>query len=200
MGPFSHVRYHFMSGMPAGETARIRDDDGHVLLHYRGFASAIGVVAALALSVLFSLVIAMLVPPLSVTLFNDSAPMLTISQISRMSVPSVLHAVVTPDGRTLALIRRGFLSRLGRNRWVVQRPGDRVTIADAIEESLGRAFVRKLLGKFNRRYEANMLIRRHGRTIGVIFRRPAAGGSIDTLDLSRDREEVLDRRIAVALA
>lgn len=218
-----------MSGIPSGETARIRDDDGHVLLSYRGFASAIGVVAALvagivllagiaaclflalekhpatsvaafALSVVFSIVIAMLVPPLSVTLFNDSSPMLTISQISRLNVPAVTYAVVTPEGKTLAHIRKRFFSRLARNRWVAYRPSDHETLVEAVEESFGRALLRKFFGKFHRDFEANMHLRRYGRIVGEIVRRPAGDGSIDTLDLSRDREETVDRRVAVALA
>jgi hypothetical protein len=119
---FSKSRFHFMTGIPAGETARIRDDEGNVLFTYRSFASVIGTVAALvasivvvagiaatlflatehnfftaiaalALSGFFALVIVALVPAVNVTLFNDASPALTIAQNSRrMAAPSARFA------------------------------------------------------------------------------------------------------------
>ena len=44
-------RFQFMSGIPAGETAYIRGDDGNALMSYRSFASIVGVIAALMSSV-----------------------------------------------------------------------------------------------------------------------------------------------------
>src|SRR5205823_7665974 len=46
IGPFTRTRFHFMSGMPAGETVNVRDDAGQIVLHYRSFASVTAVVAA----------------------------------------------------------------------------------------------------------------------------------------------------------
>ena len=85
--------------MPAGETVRIRDDEGNALFTYRSFASVIGIVAALmssivvvagiaatlfllaehsaltaiaalVLSLFFAMVIVSLVPPINVTLLD----------------------------------------------------------------------------------------------------------------------------------
>ena len=56
---------------------------------------------------------------------------------------------------------------------------------------------RKVLGKFNRRYETNFLIESGGIDIGRIIRRPDAHGDVDVLELTND---ALDRRVAVALA
>ena len=208
-----------MPGMPAGETVRIRDDEGNVLFTYRSFASVIGIVAAfvasivtvagiaatlfllaehnvatalaaLVLSLFFALVIVALVPPINVTLFNDSSPALTITQKSRSSFPSVTFAVVTPDGSQVGILRKSIFSRLGRNRWSINGGGY------AIEESLTRALLRKLGGKFSRRYEANIVVYTPYE-VARIIRRPDAHGDVNVLEVTATNA---DRRILVALA
>ncbi|HEY2828989.1 MAG TPA: hypothetical protein VGJ88_02655 [Thermoanaerobaculia bacterium] len=198
---------------------RIRDDEGNALFTYRSFASVIGIVAtliasivmvagiaatlfllteqnvltgiaALVLSTFFAMVIVALVPPINVTLFNESSPALTIAQKSRSSFPSVTFAVVTADGASLGVLRKSFLSRLGRNRWEIVGAGF------AIEESLSRALLRKLAGKFSHRYEANMLVYAP-REVARIVRRPDAHGDVGVLEVTGD---TVDRRLLVALA
>lgn len=208
-----------MTGLPAGETVRVRDDEGNVLLTYRSFASVIGIVAslvasivlfagvaatlfliaersvftaiaALVLSVFFALVIVILIPATTVTLFNDTSPALTIAQKSRSSFPSVTFAVFTPDGELLALLHKSIFSRLGRNRWTIEGHGY------AEEESLSRAILRKIAGKFNRLYESNVIVYAQGE-VARIIRRPDAHGDADVLEIVRD---TIDRRVIVALA
>ena len=205
--------------MPAGETVRIRDDEGNTLFTYRSFASVIGIVAALVasivviagvaatlfllaehngatalvalgLSLFFALVIVALVPPVNVTLFNDSSPALTIAQKSRSSFPSVTFAVVTPDGSPVGVLRKSIFSRLGRNRWRIDTGGY------AVEESLSRALLRKIAGKFSRRYEANMVVYAPYE-VARIIRRPDAHGDVDVLEITGNGA---DRRMLVALA
>lgn len=209
-----------MTGLPAGETARVRDDDGTVLLTYRSFASAVGTVAALvagvvivagiagtlflvaegrplaaiatiALSVLFTGLVVMLVPSTSVTLYDGSHPALTLSQRSRFKFPSAIHAVATPDGRTLAYIHKSAFSRLGRNRWTIINPTDGRETGSAVEDSLGGAIVRKILGKFNRRFQTDLRLEFNAQPAGWIRRRSA-----DMLDLSG----AMDPRVGVGLA
>ena len=135
-----------MTGIAAGETVRIRDDEGNVLFTYRSFASVIGIVAALVASIV-------VMAGIAATLFlcdgaqrrdgNRGAgaerllrardrdaraadqrdavqrllPALTIAQKSRSNVPSVTFTVVTPDGAAVGTFRKSIFSRLGRNRW-----------------------------------------------------------------------------------
>jgi hypothetical protein len=218
-----------MSGIPAGESVRIRDDDGNVLLGYRSFASVVGVVAALVsgvvliaglaavgfllaegrvapailalmLSAGFAVVIAMLVPAISVTIYEDTTPMITIAQESNLAFPSVTHAVFGREGRTIARFRKSVFARLGRNRWqILSGDGDRA-LGYAAEESLLRALMRKLGGKFDSSFESNVRIHYLGKDTGWIVRRPDATGVADLLDLSDDAARVLDRRVAIALA
>lgn len=205
-----------MSGLRAGETALVRDDGGNVVLTYRSFASVVGIVAALvsgivfvagaaatlfllaegaplralavlALTIAFSVSIALLMPRAHVTLYDSAGqPALTIEQ--RSAFPSASYVVGTPDNKELAILRHHFLARLGRNRWRVGAD------SDAVEESLSRAFTRKLLGKFSRRFEANIRIRRYGAPAGTIIRR---GANKDALELVAG---TIDPRIALALA
>jgi hypothetical protein len=226
--PFEKLRYRFATGVPAGEIVRITDDDGKALFNYRSFAGVVGIVAALVsgiiaaaglaatafllieshplaalgalvLSFAFAVAVPMLVPPLSVTLFDDARPMLTITQRSRFNIPSVLFAVVTPDGHLLGYLRKSFLSRIGRNQWTLLDDRHH-PIGRAIEESLSQALLRKMAGKFSRRYEANVRLRAYDREAGWILRRPDAHNAVDVLDVNADSNRILDRRISLALA
>lgn len=206
--------------------ARIRDENGQSSLSYRSFASVVGIVAALTaaivliagfaataflfaehrpgaalvallLSIAFALLIAMLVPPSSVTLYDGQAPALTIAQDSRASFPVISFTIVTPDGIRLARIRRSFLSRVGRNRWHILDPTGR-WLGEGVEESLGRAWVRKFLAKFNRRCDADIRLVVGGAAAGNVIRRDVGQGEFDVLELPANSP--LDRRVAVALA
>ncbi|HVS33589.1 MAG TPA: hypothetical protein VMS98_19300 [Thermoanaerobaculia bacterium] len=226
METFSGDRFTFSPGIRAGDVVSIRDGDGNVRITYRSFAGIVGIVAALVaaivltagaaatlfliadgrngpaavaaiLSVAFSVVIAGLVPPVRVTLYEASIPVLAIAQQSRFSIPFVTYAVTTPDGNTVGTLRTGILSRLGRNRWRIAGP-EQYPVANAIEESFGRAFVRKLLGKFNRQYQSNLVILQDDVEAGLIVRRPDEEDNYDFLEMSPGAS--LDRRVAVALA
>jgi hypothetical protein len=151
--------------------------------------------AAGILSVGFAALIAMLVPRARVTLYDGVRPVLTIVQRA-VAMPVATYVVRTSEHETIAVLRRSILARLGRNRW-------RISLANhgrawAIEESFSRALLRKVLGKFNRRHEANVRIFDDAGAAGVIVRRPDQTGEADYLDLPANG--TLDRRVAVALA
>lgn len=216
--PFSETTFHFTTGLRAGEVAAIRGEEGQVLLSYRSFASVTGIVAALVsaivalagiaavlfllsegapframlallLTAVFATGIAWLVPRVHVTLYDEHHPALTISQLGARA-----YAVSTPNGATLAELRRSPFSRIGRHRWTVIQDGRH--LGESLEESLLGALRRKLLGKFSRRFETNVRIIYGGLPVGRIVRRPD-NGRTDVLELTSD---ALDRRIAVALA
>jgi hypothetical protein len=216
-----------MTGVPANEAVSVRDDAGNVLLQYRSFASVTAVVAAvmaaivivsgiaaaiflytedrvvpagiaLLLAAAFAVMIAMLVPPTNATLYDGMQPVLTIAQQSSISIPVVTFLVTTSDGKPLARLRKNVFSRLGRNRWSILPPNDEHPVGAAAEESLSRAIVRKMFGKFSPRYESNVVIRYLDQTAATIVRRPDALGQRDVLDV--DPESTLDRRVAVAIA
>jgi hypothetical protein len=222
--PFASPRFRFASGLPAGEVARIRDDDNAILLTYRSFSSPVPVVATLVafivvvagvlaaivllaerhplsgigslmLSAFFSLGIVMLIPPINVKLYEASSLALAIVQRSRSTFPTVTYGVATPDGVTLALLQKSMFSRMGRNRWSITSAGG-VEIARAVEESLARAFIRKLGGKFNRAFEADVVVLVPGGEAARIVRR-GSGSEVDVLHV---KSSAIDPRVAVALA
>ncbi|HUP49634.1 MAG TPA: hypothetical protein VNA04_12685 [Thermoanaerobaculia bacterium] len=213
--------------MRHGETASIRDREGRVVFTYRGFASIVGIVAALVLTVvlltglasalflnaedrpgaamaaavlafLFGFVIAALIPRTRVTLYHESEPALRIVQTSRFSLPAATWFVRTADGTTLAHLRKSAVSRLGMNRWSISVPPGQSGVAWAAEESFGRALVRKVLGKFRPRFEANMRVIHHGVPAAVIVRRPDSAGEADYLEVTPGSD--LDPRVTLALA
>ncbi len=217
LSAFASTQYRFATGLRAGETAHVRGANDEVLLTYRSFATIVGVVAAflagivaaagaagvvllayqgaplraaiaLVLTVAFAILIAMLVPRTNVTLYEENRPALTISQ--RAVFPSATYIVAAPNGASLAELRKSFLSRLGRNRWTITHEGR--YLGEAREESFSGAILRKLFGKFSRRFETNVPIIYGGMEVGRIVRRPT-----DVLELASD---ALDRRVAVALA
>lgn len=185
-----------------------------MLLSYRAFASVIGIIAtlvaaivfvaglagtvflfnegsplralfALALTLVFSIVITRLVPRVTVTLYDDGTPALTIAQRA-----SATYVVAAPNGTILGQLRKSPFSFIGRTRWTITHDGR--VLAEAIEESFGRAILRKLYGKFSRRFESNLFLRLPGIEMGRIVRREG-----DELELTG---VAFDRRLAVALA
>jgi hypothetical protein len=224
---FSTNRYRFEPGVRTGETAHIRNGDGQVIFTYRGFATVVPIVAALVagivlvagaaaaifllvegrpfsavasavLAVVFSAVIAALVPRMQITIADGEKTSLVIEQESRVAFPRTRFAVKTADGVTIARLRRNLFSRFARNRWSIDSPASERASAYAIEESFWRAIVRKFVGKFDRTREANIRIYHQGVASAVIVRRPDASAEADYLDLAQNA--TLDRRVAVALA
>jgi hypothetical protein len=224
---FASTRFRFESGVRSGETAHVRNVENHVVLTYRGFASIVSIVAALVaaivivtgvaatlfligehrigaaitafvLSVVFSALIAALVPRARVTLYSGAAPALTIIQQSPVAFPRTKYIVQDAGGSTIALLRKSVISRLGRNTWLIDSPPDQRGAGFAVEESLWRAIVRKFIGKFDRKREANVRLYHQGIASGLIVRRPDATGEADYLDLAANG--TMDRRVAVALA
>lgn len=195
------------------------------MLTYRSFASVVGIVAALVagivlaagtaasaflafekhplsaigalmLSLAFALVIAILVPSTSVTLFNGHSPALTIVQTSRVNFPHATFVVRDAAGAAVAILRKNAFARLGRNAWHVFDAKD-YPIGEAAEESFGRAIVRKFAGKFSRQYETDVIVRTHEKTAARIIRRAHEGTPVDLLEIE---ENAIDPRIAIALA
>ena len=217
--PFDRARFLVPIAARAGEPAYIRGDDGTTLFGYRGFASVVGIVAAVTsaivlvagvasmiilaldarplpavfaalLTAAFSVVIAMLVPSTRLTIYEAATPAFGIVQQSSLSFPSVTFAVVGPDGRTIARLGNSVLSRLGRRRWrILAADADRL-LGDAIEESFAAAILRKI------GFKSNYRIRYQGSEVGRITRE----GSDGLLDLTPDSARTLDRRIALAVA
>ena len=154
--------------------------------------------SSLFLTLAFAAMIAMLVPRVRVTLYDTtSKPAIKIVEHGRMPFAPARFSVRSSEGQTLGTLRRSAFSRLLSHRWTIAVPPE-VTSGYAAEESLRRAFGRKFLGKFQRKFQTNIRLVHQGTEAGLIVRRPDERGEADLLQLEPASQ--LDRRVAVALA
>jgi uncharacterized protein YxjI len=102
-------------------------------------------------------------------------------------------------GRTLALLRKNYLSNVVRRRWYVNAP-DGTTQYMAMEDSIILALLRRLLGPLFGLLRTNFIIVR-GDSDDVVgeFNRKFTILDRYVLDLKADRNRLLDRRVALAL-
>jgi uncharacterized protein YxjI len=106
------------------------------------------------------------------------------------------YTVAEPQGRVLAHFKKNPLTTLYRTKWVCDAPDGRC-LAVAIEDSLLSALIRRYVIRLT---PMNFVFRR-GDTEQVIGRFNREFTLLDryVLDVSQDRAETLDRRVAVAL-
>jgi hypothetical protein len=156
--------------------------------------------SAIALTLAFVLLVLLLVPKRHAVVCNDSAltaAALFLWQENRLPVPSLRFSLRTPDNQPIAIFSKSPLSNIGRRRWdIIDRYGA-ARLGYAIEDSIARALIRKVVGRFFRALETNFRVAFGGRVLAVLERRDAR---CDVLDLAEDPTFVLDRRIALGLA
>jgi len=147
----------------------------------------------------FELIIPLLVPPTDVVFFTDkalTARALEIVQVGRPFLPVDRFSVRNAEGNELGQVERRALSRLTTHRWLIFDHDGRLR-AVALEESTGRAMIRKLTGKFRPDLDSDLLLTIDGEAGGRLIRR--ANGERGTLQLTRaDRR--IDERLLVATA
>lgn len=155
---------------------------------------------ALVLTLAFVVLVLLLVPKRHAVVCNDAAltaAALLLWQESRLPMPSLRFSLRTPDNQPIAIFAKSPLSNLGRRRWdIIDRYGA-ARLGYAIEDSMARALIRKVVGRFFRALETNFRVAFGGRVLAVLERR---GKRCDVLDLAEDPTFVLDRRVAIGLA
>jgi hypothetical protein len=155
---------------------------------------------ALVLTFAFVVLVLLLVPKRHAVVCNDAAltaAALFLWQESRLPVPALRFSLRTPDNQPIAIFAKSPLSNLGRRRWnIIDRYGA-AQLGYAIEDSIARALIRKVVGRFFRALETNFRVAFGGRVLAVLERR---GAQCDVLNLAEDPTFVLDRRIAIGLA
>jgi len=111
------------------------------------------------------------------------------------------YTVTDPDGKVLALFRKNNLYNFFRRRWYLYFPnGDDMAMAleDSLVMSLLRRFIGGLVGAMLLR--TNFIITKiDGETVVGEFIRKFTLLDRYILDMSRDRHDYVDRRVAVAL-
>lgn len=151
----------------------------------------------------FVLVILLLVPRRRhIYLYDDpdlSSVNLMLWQETRFTFPVLRFSVRAADGRMISSFSRNFLSIFGRHRWAIGDALGTSTLGCAVEDSLGKALLRKFLGSFFGLFKTNFHILIGDEKVGVIDRR-TSGLDRYFLDLTPDASYGFDRRTALALA
>jgi uncharacterized protein YxjI len=174
------------SVMPAGNAQGIVG----IVAGLGGLAACL--VAAIALS-----------PKRHVNFYRDdtkSRPMLTVLQDKKAQLITATYTVLDVNSKPIARLQKNYLYNIFRKRWyIVEAESDRV-IALALEDSLILSMLRRLIGPMLGLLRTNFIITEgeSDRVIGE-FNRKFTLLDRYVLDMTPDRGQHLDRRVAVAL-
>ncbi|HVR43480.1 MAG TPA: FHA domain-containing protein [Thermoanaerobaculia bacterium] len=156
------------------------------------------VLATIGLTIAFAALILNLVPRKEIFFCRDeemSQVALVLRQEHRIPIPSSEYRAVDPAGRVLATFRKNHWSNLGRRRWWILSDGE-MAVGWAEEDSLPRAMARKVASHAIRAFRSNYRFIFEGKFVGRIERREGR----DLLDLAKDPDRHLDRRVAIPLS
>jgi uncharacterized protein YxjI len=155
-------------------------------------AIAATVVVAIALS-----------PKRHVTFYRDeskSQALLKVLQDKKAQLIVATYTVLDEAGTPLARLQKNYLYDIFRKRWYIVAPDSDRVLGTAMEDSLILSMLRRLLGPLFGVLRTNFIITK-GETEKVIgeFNRKFTLLDRYVLDMSADRENHLDRRVACAL-
>lgn len=157
-------------------------------------------IAAAGMTAVFAAAIALLVPRRQLLLFDDpelTSVALHLHQESRLPFPTVRFSARVEDGSVIAFFHKNHVRSIPRRTWwILDRVGLR-RLGSASESSMLSAFVSRMSGGFVAALRSNFRIVYEGRLVGELMRRDR---QTRTLDLTRDANRALDRRVSVALA
>lgn len=164
---------------------------------------AVGVVAAIGAVAACLVVAVALSPKRHVNFYRDdtkSRPMMTVLQDKKAALITATYTVLDVNSKPIARLQKNYLYNIFRKRWyIVEAESDRV-IALALEDSLILSMLRRLIGPMLGLLRTNFIITEgeSDRVIGE-FNRKFTLLDRYVLDMSADRGQHLDRRVAVAL-
>ena len=159
------------------------------------FCVAVSVILAI-------LVFIRMVPKRHITFYSDNSmadAVLQILQDKKVVFLNATYTVNDGDGACLGTFRKNYLFNLFRKRWYGYR-ADGSELLVAKEDSLILALLRRVLGSFWGLLRANYVILKptSEEVIGE-FNRKFTLLDRYVLDMSQDRENYVDRRMAIAL-
>ncbi len=131
---------------------------------------------------------------------TKSRPMLTVLQDKKAQLITATYTVLDVNSKPIARLQKNYLYNIFRKRWyIVEAESDRV-IALALEDSLILSMLRRLIGPMLGLLRTNFIITEgeSDRVIGE-FNRKFTLLDRYVLDMTPDRGQHLDRRVAVAL-
>ncbi len=167
-------------------------------------AQGVGAIVTGLAAIAACLVVAVaLSPKRHVHFYRDdtkSRPMMTVLQDKKAALITATYTVLDVNDKPIARLQKNYLYNIFRKRWyIVEAESDRV-IALALEDSLILSMLRRLIGPMLGLLRTNFIITEgeSDRVIGE-FNRKLTLLDRYVLDMSSDRGQHLDRRVAVAL-
>lgn len=154
--------------------------------------------AVAGLTILFVFLILRLIPRKEIQFCSDEAMHevdLVLRQENKLPIPTSEYHAIDRSGHLLARFRKNHMTNLGRRRWWILNQ-ESLPIGWAEEDSLPRAMARKVAGNAVRALRSNYRLIVEGQFVGRIDRRERTG----VLDLGRDEQQRVDRRVAIPLS
>ncbi len=142
------------------------------------------------------------VPLRHVTFFRDenkSECLLKVSQDQKFAFFTMTYTIRTPNDEVLGVLHKNYLYNVFRKRWYIFRPDGSLWCL-VLEDSIILSLLRRFLGSFYGLLRSNFIIQWEN-TEDVIgeFNRKFTILDRYVLDVSRDGQHRLDRRVACAL-
>lgn len=167
--------------------------DGQTAMGVIGFVAMIVTAAAVGLG---------LSKKRHLTIYRDATKrerLLEIVEDKKLQPINKTYTVRDPTDGVLANLRKNYLYNVFRKRWYCTHPGGSL-LCVAKEDSVILSLLRRFLGSFFGLLRTNFIILK-GQTDQVVgeFNRKFTLLDRYVLDMSRDRQRALDRRIALAL-
>lgn len=126
-------------------------------------------------------------------------PLLMVHQDHKFVLKTMTYHVVGPDGGVLAVFAKNYFYNIVRKRWYVYRP-DGTLWALVLEDSILLSLLRRFLGHMYGALRTNFIIcREDSEDVIGEFNRKFTILDRYVLDMSRDQDRFLDRRVAAAL-
>jgi uncharacterized protein YxjI len=135
-----------------------------------------------------------------VTIYSDDSkanPLLRIAQDQKFTFFVATFTISTPDENVLAFLRKNYLTNIFRKKWKCLDQDYQLKF-EIMEDSIILSLLRRLLGPLFGLLRTNFIICQGPAIIGE-FNRKLTLFDRYVLDLSRDREHRLDRRVALAI-
>jgi len=168
--------------------------------------SIIAMLAMIALGAVGSVIVGILLAPLRHTTFYEdegkTRPVFDVLQLERFQFPYANYTVRTSDGTVLAKLRQHLIWAILRKRWEIYNPAG-ILLCVAREDSWEKALLRRWIGPLFGLLRMHFIfVPGDGMDESSVadFTRDFSIFDSYVLDMSRDVNGLLDRRVALAQA
>jgi hypothetical protein len=162
----------------------------------------IGIIGLVVGIIGFFAILISLAPKLHVSFYRDQGmreKLLTVRQDFKFAILNAKYTLLDAEEQPLAVFHKNYLYNIIRRRWYVDDPDGR-PICIAMEDSILLSLLRRFLGPMLGLLRTNFVITKPDFQVVLgEFNRKLTIFDRYVLDLSRDQQRTLDRRVALAL-